>query len=158
MNNDASESGLPELGSSPAAKVGLIVAGAAAISALVTLLVDPQTIGQMGRGMGRGMATGMEQDPSPAQFGNVQLFLSTFNVILLAVLAGTYVQLYRQLPNRFTFSLILFSIALLLYALASNPAVHLLFGYRGSGLGPFVFLPDLFAAVAVTVLLYQSYQ
>lgn len=142
----------------PGAKVGLIVAAAAAVSALVTIFVDPQTIGQMGRGMGPGMGPGRDPDPATLQFENVQLFLSTFNVILLSILAGTYVQLYRQLPNRFTFSLILFSVALLLYALASNPAVHLLFGYRGTGLGPFVFLPDLFAAVAVTVLLYQSYQ
>jgi hypothetical protein len=28
----------------------------------------------------------------------------------------------------------------------------------GDGLGPFTFLPDLFAAIAVVMLLYQSYQ
>lgn len=66
------------------------------------------------------------------------------------------------LPNPFTRSLLLFSVALLLYALASNPLVWILLGFRrgllGLGIGGFAFLPDLFAAVAVTVLLHQSYR
>jgi len=89
----------------------------------------------------------------------VRMFLATFNAILLMALVWSYLTLYRDLPNRFTLSLILFSLALLLYSLASNPVVHALFGYPTEpNLGPFTFLPDAFAAVAVVVLLYQSYQ
>lgn len=136
----------------PATKVGLIVGAVAIISALVALLLDPQLVGGINRGMGQRM------HPF-ASVTAVRLFLSTFNVLLLIVLAWSYLVVYRDLPNRFTFSLLLFTTALLLYAVVSNPAVHLLFGYRGGpGLGPFAFLPDLFAAVAVTVLLYQSFQ
>lgn len=87
------------------------------------------------------------------------MFISTFNVLVLLALLWSYAAVYRDLPNRFTGSLLLVTVALLLYALASNPVVHLLFGYGGTtGLGPFSFLPGLFAAVAVTVLLYQSFR
>lgn len=87
----------------------------------------------------------------------VKVFLSTFNVLLLLALTWSYLSVYRGLPNRFAGSLVLVSVALLLYALASNPLVYLLFGFRGGGgLGPFTFLSDAFASVAVVVLLYQS--
>ena len=147
-----SETGPRRSGMEPVTKVGIIVGAAAIISALVALLLDPQLVGGMGRGMGQRMYA--------FEFvTEVRLFLSTFNVLLLVVLAWSYLVVYRDLPNRFTFSLLLFTVALLLYAVVSNPAIHLLFGYRGGpGLGPFAFLPDLFAAVAVTVLLYQSFQ
>jgi hypothetical protein len=136
----------------PMTKVGVIVGAAAIISAAIALLLDPQLVSGMGRGMGQGVH-------SFELVTEVRLFLSTLNVLLLLVLAWSYLVVYRDLPNRFTLSLLLFSIALLLYAVASNPAIHLLFGYRGGpALGPFAFLPDLFAAVAVTVLLYQSFQ
>jgi hypothetical protein len=90
------------------------------------------------------------------QLVTVKLFISAYTVVLLAVLTGTYARLYRELPNRFTPSLLAFTAALLLYALTSSPLVSLTLGYLGSGLGPFTSLPDLFAAVAVTVLFYES--
>lgn len=89
----------------------------------------------------------------------VKLLVTTFNVVALLALTGTYVSVYRDLPNQFTLSLILFSVALLLYAVTSNPLFPLVFGFRGGvGLGPFTFIPDLFASVAIVVLLYQSYR
>lgn len=89
----------------------------------------------------------------------LKLVVSTFNVILLLALTGTYLNLYRELPNQFTRSLILFTLALLFYALTSNPIAALVFGFRPQlGLGPFTFLPDLFAAVAIVVLLHQSFK
>lgn len=135
--------------------VSLVVATAALVSAFVAVFVDPQMFGPMGPGGGPGMGPGQ---PDTA-FLDVRMFLSTYNVVLLVALTVSYLRMYRQMPNRFTVSLVLFTTALFLYALTSNPAVHVLFGFRGGpGLGPFVFVPDLFAAVAVTILLYQSYQ
>lgn len=90
---------------------------------------------------------------------SVKLFVSTFNVAVLVALAATYVSVYRDIPNRFTLSLILFSVALLLYALTSNPVVQVFAGVRPTPqLGVFTFLPDLFAGVAVVALLYQSHR
>ncbi|MBS3760943.1 MAG: hypothetical protein KGY43_05675 [Halodesulfurarchaeum sp.] len=76
---------------------------------------------------------------------------------MLAIL-WNYLRVYRDLPNRFTLSLLLFTVALLLYAVSSNPLLPIILGFRhGTTLGPFMFLPDLFASIASIVLLYQSY-
>lgn len=129
---------------------GLVVLGSLVISVLIAVFIEPNIGGGMGGG-GMHADTGIES--------SLRLFLSTYNVLLLLALTGSYLVIYRDLPNRFTGSLLLFALALLLYAVASNPAVHVLFGFRGGpGLGPFLFLPDLFAAFAVTVLFYQSFQ
>lgn len=135
-------------------RVTLVVTGAAILSALVAFLVEPQSIPHMGRGMGSPMA-----GPETGVFLDLRMFLSTYSGLLLVALTWNYLSMYRRLPNRFTISLVLFTTALFLYALSSNPAIHVLFGFRGGPeLGPFLFVPDLFAAVAVTILLYQSYQ
>jgi len=132
----------------PKTKVGVIVGVAAMISGAVVLLLDPELVIGMGRGM-----------HSFERVIAVRRFISTFNVVLLVVLAWSYLVVYRERPNRFTFSLLLVAVALLRYAIAATPAIHLLFGFHGGpGLRPFAFLPDLVAAVAIIVLLYQSFQ
>lgn len=96
-------------------------------------------------------------NPKLLLFVRLKLLVSTFNIVVLSVLAWTYVSIYRDLPNPFTFSLVLFCVALLLYALTSNPLLHVLLGFRGGvQLGPFTFIPDLFAGIATVILLYQS--
>ncbi|GGN16907.1 hypothetical protein [Halarchaeum nitratireducens] len=90
-------------------------------------------------------------------FARVQFAVSTFNLVLLAALVVAYVRLYRGLPNKYTLSLLLTSVALFLYALSSNPLVPMAFGFPPiTGLGPFTFLPNFFVGVAVVVLFYQS--
>lgn len=128
---------------------------AVAISAVVTLGIDIP-IG-MRSPAGDGMAPGMTSIFEPILLAKV--FISTFNLVVLLALGWSYLSVYRDLPNTFTRSLLVITGALFLYALSSNPVLHLLFGYHGGiGLGPFTFLPDLFAAVAVVLLLHQSYQ
>jgi hypothetical protein len=82
--------------------------------------------------------------------------VSTMNVVLLVFLLVIYVDIYRKTRSEFTLGLIIFSSALLLYALASNPMVIWAFGFRPLGLGPFALLPDLFAFAALVILLYLS--
>lgn len=89
---------------------------------------------------------------------SAKLFISTLNVVLLVVLLYNYASIYRDLPNQFTLSLTLVTVALLLYAVSSNPLLPLLMGFHHDPmLGPFTFLPDFFAAIAITLLVYQSY-
>lgn len=88
----------------------------------------------------------------------MKLFVTSANTLILLALLWNYITVYRDLPNRFTLSLLLFTVALLLYAVSSNPLFPLVFGYSvGTTLGPFVFLPDVFASIAAIVLLYQSF-
>jgi len=125
---------------------GLGIVGAVAGMALLPLLCP--SLGHLPHG-----------DPSPLlDFAvHAELFLTTFNIVVLAVLARTYVHLYRDLPNKYTRSLIALSGALLMYAFASNPLVHRLVGFRSRpDIGPFLFLPDLFVGLAIVVLYYQS--
>jgi len=100
----------------------------------------------------------LDRQPQLAFLLSAKLFVSTFNVVVLLALVATYLSIYRDIPNQFTLSLLLFCVALLLYALTSNPLVHVFLGFRGGPqLGLFTFLPDLFAGVAVVALLYQSH-
>lgn len=86
-----------------------------------------------------------------------KLFVATFNLVLLVILMGTYISLYRDIPNKYTRSLIVLSFALLLYAVTTNPFTHILFGFRPDlGLGPFTYLSDIFVGLAIIVLFYQS--
>jgi hypothetical protein len=86
----------------------------------------------------------------------VGTIVSTINVTLLILLLVIYVDIYRRTRSEFTTGLIIMSMAFLLTALASNPFVRQVFGFRPYGLGPFAMLPDLFTTVALAVLLYLS--
>lgn len=90
-------------------------------------------------------------------FIQMQLFVTTFNFVLLLALLRSYTSLYRGLPNKYTRSLILLCCSLLLYALTANPVVHKLLGFRvPPGTSPFDFLPHVFVGAAIVVLFYQS--
>jgi hypothetical protein len=84
--------------------------------------------------------------------------LASVNTVLLTYLLIVYIDIYRKTGSEFSLGLVIFSIALLLYALTSNPLLHRFAGFRGSGLGPFTMLPDLFTCIASVVLLYLSRQ
>lgn len=87
----------------------------------------------------------------------IKLAATTFNLALLVALTASYLSLYRRLPNKYTFSLLLLNFAMLLYAFTSNPLVHVLFGFfPAPNIGPFLFIPDLFVGLAIVVLFYQS--
>ncbi len=89
-------------------------------------------------------------------FYTIKTIVSSVNVTLLVLLLIMYIGIYRKTQSEFTVGLILFSMVLLLYAMVSNPIVHVAFGYHAFGLGPFAMLPDLFSLIASTVLLYLT--
>ena len=82
--------------------------------------------------------------------------ISSVNAVLLLSLLAIYVELYNKVKSEFTLGLIIYNLALLLYALTSNPLLHSGLGFMGSGLGPFAMLPDLFTLIASGILLYLS--
>ena len=145
------ETGGRDPGSEAVRRTVLIVGAALFVALVVTAVVSV--------GLGR---TRIGRPPRIETFIRLKLFVSTFTVVVLLALLSNYAAIYRDLPNPFTRSLLLFSVALLLYALSSSPLVWLVLGIRqgllGLGIGGFAFLPDVFAAVAVTLLLHQSYR
>ncbi|MCS7119698.1 MAG: hypothetical protein RMJ07_00895 [Nitrososphaerota archaeon] len=99
---------------------------------------------------------------NPPPPGDIELFytvktvISTANAAITTILLIIYLGVYRKTKSNFTAGLIIFSLTLLLYTLASNPLLHWVFGFRAFGLGPFAMLPDLFTFIAVLILLYLS--
>jgi len=89
-------------------------------------------------------------------FYTAETVVSTVNVTLSIFLLLIYVHIYWKTRSEFTIGLIIFSTVFLLNALASNPLVIWVFGFRLFGLGPFALLPDLFTFGALAVLLYLS--
>lgn len=129
-------------------KTGAVVGIAAIISGVIALSVGLSNTGFPAQGPPVGIETMVR----------IKLFVTTLNTVVLLALLWNYVTVYRDIPNQFTLSLLLFSVALLLYSVTSNPLLPLILGFRhGATLGPFVFLPDVFASVAVIILLYQSF-
>ncbi|MGQ9542496.1 MAG: hypothetical protein ACUVTM_00190 [Candidatus Bathyarchaeia archaeon] len=88
----------------------------------------------------------------------VKTVISTVNITLLAFLLAAYIDIYRRVKSSFTIGLMIFCIILLLYAFSANPMVHMLFGFRAYMLGPFAMLSDLFACVALTILLILTFK
>lgn len=82
--------------------------------------------------------------------------LASVNTFLLVSLAVIYLQVYRETGLEFSLGMVIFSVALLFYAFASNPLLVRYAGFMGSGLGPFAMLPDLFTCIASITLLYIS--
>ena len=82
--------------------------------------------------------------------------ISLVNAVLSVSLMAIYYGIYRQVKSKFTLGLIIMTLVLLMYALTSNPLIHVLFGFQAQGLGPFAMMPDIFTTFALGVLLYIS--
>ncbi|MEM1507603.1 MAG: hypothetical protein QXN40_03180 [Candidatus Bathyarchaeia archaeon] len=94
--------------------------------------------------------------PDIEVFYTAKSIISTVNVTLVLILLLIYVDVYRKTKAQFSAGLIIFSLVLLFYTLSSNPFMHMLFGFRAFGLGPFAMLPDALTFAALIILLYLS--
>lgn len=100
-----------------------------------------------------------EHEPAPPPSKTMvaaKVIISFVNVFLVLSLLVIYVDIYLAVNSKFTFGLILTISALLVYAITSNPVFQMLFDYPATGAGPFLFIPDIFTAVAAAVLIYLS--
>lgn len=88
----------------------------------------------------------------------IRVFFSSVNAVLLGGLVFNYIQIYRDMPTPTSRIFLIFSSALMFYAISSNPLVHLLFGYEFIPLGPFTYIPDLFVTAATVAILWESYK
>lgn len=88
----------------------------------------------------------------------IKVFFTSFNTVLLAGLALNYLRIYNDMNTPLSRSLLIFSLALMLYALTSSPLVHVLTGFEVISVGPYTFIPDLFVSFATLVILRESYR
>lgn len=88
----------------------------------------------------------------------IKVFFTSLNIILLTGLVVNYMKIYREMPTSTSRSLIIFSASLLLYALASSPLIRVLLGFETITVGPFTYLPDMFASLAAIIILHESYK
>jgi hypothetical protein len=105
----------------------------------------------LGEGMGR------NRQPGDLEiYYSMKAVLASVNAFLLVSLTVIYIQVYRETGLEFSLGMVIFSVALLFYAFASNPLLVRYAGFMGSGLGPFAMLPDLFTCIASITLLYLT--
>ncbi len=105
------------------------------------------------------MSLGMGKNRQPGDlevYYSIKTVLSSVNAFLLISLLVIYLNVYNETGLEFSLGLVIFSAALLLYALTSNPLLVRYAGFMGSGLGPFAMLPDLFTCIACLTLLYLT--
>jgi hypothetical protein len=86
----------------------------------------------------------------------IKTAITLINIVISTILIFLYLKIYQEVKSDFTFGLIIVMFAMLLYAITSNPLIQFLFSFRGFGQGPFILIPDIFATIALSVLLYLS--
>ncbi|MDQ1279698.1 MAG: hypothetical protein QG670_960 [Thermoproteota archaeon] len=140
--------------------LGLIIIAILGILAISIVVFLPALYGPFNRGFFNG---GIPPEPPPwdALFPYLfiaKIILSSANFILLTIVLVIYIGIYQKTKSQFSLGLVIFTIALLLYSFTSNPIMQGFGGFRVSGLGPFIMLPDLFSCIASVILLYLSRQ
>jgi hypothetical protein len=88
----------------------------------------------------------------------VKVFLTTFNIVLLLGLTANYFKIYSGMKTPLSRSLLMFSTALMLYAVTSSPLTHVIMGFEIISIGPFTFIPDIFVTLATVIILRESYR
>jgi hypothetical protein len=91
-----------------------------------------------------------------APFLTLKVVVSFVNITIILPLLYTYTKLYLETKTEFTLSLITVIMVLFIYAVTSNPLLHIIFGFYVVGLGPFAILPDICATIALLVLFHLS--
>jgi hypothetical protein len=128
-----------------------IILGALVIGIIAFYASQFSTYGHMGQGMG------MNRHPGDLQiYYSFKAVLASVNAFLLISISLIYIKVYNETGLEFSLGLVIFSFALLFYALTSNPLLVRYAGFMGSGLGPFAMLPDLFTCIASITLLYLT--
>jgi hypothetical protein len=89
-------------------------------------------------------------------FLSMKTIVNVINSIVILGLVIIHLNIYRRTGSEFSIGLVIFSTALLLYTIISNPLVHQLVGFRRIGFGPLLLIPDVFSLLASAVLLYLS--
>lgn len=102
---------------------------------------------------------GMRRDRMPGDleiYYTLKAVLASVNTVLLVSISVIYLKVYNETGLEFSLGLVIFSVALLFYAISSNPLLVRYAGFMGFGLGPFAMLPEVFTCIASITLLYLT--
>lgn len=88
----------------------------------------------------------------------IKVFFTSLNIVLLLGLTANYLKIYSDMKTPLSRSLLVFSVALMLYAVTSSPLIHVLMGFEIISAGAFTFLPDVFVTIASIIILRESYR
>jgi len=86
----------------------------------------------------------------------IKYALSLVNIGLILAVFVLYANIYRKTKSPFSLGLAIFSLAFLFDILTSSPLLHAICGFKSTGLGPFLILPDLFTTIALAILVYLT--
>jgi len=98
------------------------------------------------------------REAPPDMFQNVFLLHSILSIVMLILsfyLFFIYLKDYLQLKSGFTFGLLLAIFSFMLFAVATNPFLHVFFGVYGRN-GLFQSVPYLFATISLGILVWVS--
>ena len=87
---------------------------------------------------------------------NLEVFFTSFSLVVLSFLVIILVRLNRQIPNRLTLTLVLFASAVIVSVLLANPLTWSLLEVSAEEVSSLSYLSDAFIAIAVSILLYQT--
>ena len=124
---------------------------------LIFLLPEPRSSEAITGGISSGNVTGGILGFREL-FQLINFLLTSVNILLLAYLLYNYVSVYLQVKSNFSLGLIVLASALLAHSISANPVIAMLFGFRGTGLGPFTIIPSFFTLIAAIVLVHLSKQ
>ncbi len=86
----------------------------------------------------------------------IKYVISLVNIGLILAVFILYANIYRKTKSSFSLGLTIFSFAFLINIITSSPLLHAACGFKLSGLGPFLILPDLFTTIALAILVYLT--
>lgn len=90
------------------------------------------------------------------QMFQIKYALSLINLGLILAVFILYANIYRKTKSPFSLGLAIFSLAFLFNILTGSPLLHTLCGFRSTGLGPFLIIPDIFTTIALSILVYLT--
>lgn len=125
-------------------------------SSLILILISVITLVLVGLSVPVLMNTPPQLQATRGGFLQLKIVISFINLGLIIPLFFIYAGIYRRMRTSFTLGLMAVVLAFALYAITSNPVVFLLADVREGCWGIYQIIPDLFATIALMIMMRLS--
>jgi len=89
-------------------------------------------------------------------FLKIKTAITFVNMTLSVMLIIIYYHIWKETKSDFTLGLMIVMVSFFVYAITSCPLIPGLLGFKPFGFGLFSLIPDIFATLALSVLLFIS--